>query len=509
MRHEFIDHHSGLHSLIHHLDPRAKIVVFFSFILIGVSTPPHAFLIFACLAVGLLGMTLVARLPVFHLIKKLLVILPFLLVVTASIPFMKKDTVAGGYNLGLGGLSLSRSGLWIFWNVLAKSCLGVFSIILLYSTTPFPQPGKGIGTVGRPQRLHGSPLLHVPVFVSPDRRDTPDETGERFEVFWRKMVLAVKDNRSYDRDAFLKELSSCREGLFGHALEGLSGGHAGGLAGKIWKRGISFPIDRSRPSFCEDFSWMKIDKVIEIDHLSYDYPDGTPALREIQLEVFRGESVAILGPNGAGKSTLLYHFNGTFMGRGKVTVLGLPVVKENLREIRRRVGLVFQNPDDQLFCPTVYDDVAFGPLNMGLDPQQVRLRVEQALEMVGLQGFERRSAHHLSEGEKKRVALATVLAMDSEILALDEPTDNLDPAGSQVLIERIRRISQTKVIITHHLPLAMDLCSRAVFLRAGRKVEDLPMERLLETRDLLERFGFDADFIRWISERRRAVKRND
>jgi cobalt/nickel transport system ATP-binding protein len=254
---------------------------------------------------------------------------------------------------------------------------------------------------------------------------------------------------------------------------------------------------------------MKNDKVIEIDRLSYDYPDGTPALREIQLEISRGESVAILGPNGAGKSTLLYHFNGTFMGRGNVTVLGLPVVKENLREIRRRVGLVFQNPDDQLFCPTVYDDVAFGPLNMGLDPEQVRLRVEQALEMVGLQGFERRSAHHLSEGEKKRVALATVLAMDSEVLALDEPTDNLDPAGSQALIERIRRLRQTKVIITHHLLLAMDLCSRAVFLRAGRKVEDLPIERLLETRDLLEGFGYDADFIRWISERRRAVKRDD
>ena len=201
------------------------------------------------------------------------------------------------------------------------------------------------------------------------------------------MVLAVKDNRSYDRDAFLKELSSCGEGLSGHALEGLSGGHAGGLAGKVWNRGISFLIDRSRPSFCEDFSWMKTDKVIEIDHLSYDYPDGTPALREIQLEVFRGESVAILGPNGAGKSTLLYHFNGTFMGRGKVTVLGLPVVKENLREIRRRVGLVFQNPDDQLFCPTVYDDVAFGPLNMGLDPEQVRLRVEQGPRNGGTSGI--------------------------------------------------------------------------------------------------------------------------
>ena len=245
------------------------------------------------------------------------------------------------------------------------------------------------------------------------------------------------------------------------------------------------------------------DRVVEIDHLSYHYPDGTPALREIQLEVFRGESVAILGPNGAGKSTLLYHLNGTLIGNGRVTILGLPLVKENLKEIRRRVGLVFQNPDDQLFCPTVYDDVAFGPLNMGLDLEAVKHRVGRALEMVGLQGFERRSAHHLSEGEKKRVALATVLAMDSEILALDEPTDNLDPAGSQALIERIRQFNQTKVIITHHLALAMDLCDRAIFLQAGKKVEDLPMQRLLENRDLLVQFGFDADFAQWVYERKK------
>jgi cobalt/nickel transport system ATP-binding protein len=248
---------------------------------------------------------------------------------------------------------------------------------------------------------------------------------------------------------------------------------------------------------------MISDRVVEIDHLSYHYPDGTPALKEIQLEVFRGESVAILGPNGAGKSTLLYHLNGTLIGNGRVTILGLPLVKENLKEIRRRVGLVFQNPDDQLFCPTVYDDVAFGPLNMGLDHEAVKHRVERALEMVGLQGFERRSAHHLSEGEKKRVALATVLAMDSEILALDEPTDNLDPAGSQALIERIRQFNQTKVIITHHLALAMDLCDRAIFLRAGRKIEDLSMQSLLENRDLLERFGFDADFAQWVYARKK------
>jgi cobalt/nickel transport system ATP-binding protein len=246
---------------------------------------------------------------------------------------------------------------------------------------------------------------------------------------------------------------------------------------------------------------MKTKKVIQIKHLSYDYPNGTPALRDIHLEVYQHESVAILGPNGAGKSTLLYHLNGTLMGEGEVVILGIPVEKNNLKEIRRKVGLVFQSPEDQLFCPTVFDDVAFGPLNMGLNEEDVRHRVEKALEMMGLKGFEGRSAHHLSEGEKKRVALATVLSMDSEILALDEPTDNLDPAGSRILVERIQSIPQTKVLVTHHLPVAVDLCERAILLYEGRKIEDLPMRGLLKDRALLERFGFDADYAEWMWER--------
>ena len=251
---------------------------------------------------------------------------------------------------------------------------------------------------------------------------------------------------------------------------------------------------------------MTFNKVIEIDHLSYDYPDGTPALRDICLEVYQHESIAILGPNGAGKSTLLYHLNGTLMGEGKVIILGIPIKKESLKEIRRRVGLVFQSPEDQLFCPTVFDDVAFGPLNMGLDEEKVRHRVEKALEVMGLKGFEGRSAHHLSEGEKKRVALATVLTMDSEILALDEPTDNLDPAGSSALVDRIRQIRRTKIIVTHHLSVAVDLCERAIFFRGGRKAEDLPIEGMLKDRALLERFGFDADFARWLHDRKKGLR---
>ena len=246
---------------------------------------------------------------------------------------------------------------------------------------------------------------------------------------------------------------------------------------------------------------MTSDKVIEIVHLSYHYPDGTPGLEDINLEIYRHESVAILGPNGAGKSTLLYHLNGTLMGEGSIRVLGMAVEKKHLKEIRRKVGVVFQSPEDQLFCPTVFDDVAFGPLNMGLGDQELRRRVERALEMVGLSGFGTRPAHHLSEGEKKRVALATVLAMDSEILAFDEPTDNLDPAGSRRLVERIRAFPQTKIIVTHHLPLVIDLCERAVFMRGGRKVEDLPTRELLKNRDLLDQFGFDPDFAQWMAER--------
>jgi len=151
MRHEFLDHHSRIVSPIHRLDPRAKIIVFFSFILIGVSTPPHSFPFFVILASGLLGLTLVARLPLFHLMKKLFILIPFLLVIAASLPFIQEDTVAGGYTLGLGSISLSRSGLWIFWNVLIKSCLGIFSIILLYSTTAFPQLLKGLERLGTPK----------------------------------------------------------------------------------------------------------------------------------------------------------------------------------------------------------------------------------------------------------------------------------------------------------------------------------------------------------------------
>ncbi len=232
------------------------------------------------------------------------------------------------------------------------------------------------------------------------------------------------------------------------------------------------------------------EKIIQIEGLSFTYPDGHQALSEVNLTVERGESVAFIGPNGAGKSTLLLHLNGILRGKnGAVKVLGHPVGGDHLRLIRSKVGLVFQDPEDQLFSPTVFDDVAFGPLNMGCSAEEVRRRVEHALRQVRVVGYEGRSPHHLSMGEKKRIAIATVLSMDPEVLVLDEPTSNLDPRGRWELIELLRGLPLTKLIATHDLDMVRDLCERTVLLDRGRVVADGPTLSILSDRALLAEHG--------------------
>jgi cobalt/nickel transport system ATP-binding protein len=230
--------------------------------------------------------------------------------------------------------------------------------------------------------------------------------------------------------------------------------------------------------------------VIEIENLSFTYPDGHGALRDISLAVSAGETVAFIGPNGAGKSTLLLHLNGILTSRnGTVRVFGLSVEEKHLKEIRRRVGLVFQNPDDQLFSPTVFDDVAFGPMSMGCAEEEVRRRVKRALEKVGMSGHERRSPHHLSVGEKKRIAIATVLSMSPEVLVIDEPTSSLDPRGRWELIELLRELPLTRVIATHDLEMVQALCQRAILLDGGRVVADDPTHHILSDLSLLASHG--------------------
>jgi cobalt/nickel transport system ATP-binding protein len=233
-----------------------------------------------------------------------------------------------------------------------------------------------------------------------------------------------------------------------------------------------------------------MESIVEIEDLYFEYSDGQQALKGVCLTIHRGEQVALIGPNGAGKSTLLLHLNGILRGgRGRVKIFGLPVEGRNLKLIRRKVGLVFQNPDDQLFSPTVFDDVAFGPLNMGLQQQEVHRRVAQALEWVGLPGYERRSPHHLSLGERKRVALATVLSMSPELLVLDEPTGNLDPRSKWSLIRLLQRLPMSKIIASHDLELVAAVCWRAVLMDAGKIVADQPVESVLADLSLLREHG--------------------
>lgn len=239
---------------------------------------------------------------------------------------------------------------------------------------------------------------------------------------------------------------------------------------------------------------MNKEKAVEISNLTYRYPDGNLALQNVNLSIFAGESVAIIGHNGAGKSTLLLHLNGILKENGAVKIFGKPVNGENLKGIRRMVGMVFQDPDDQLFCPTVYDDVVFGPINMGMNDKEAKERVTDVLGRIGLSGFEKRSAHHMSAGEKKRAAIATVLSMEPKILIFDEPTSNLDPKMRRVLIDLIKSFPETKIIVSHDLPIALELCQRIVILEKGRVVEDGSVKDILGKREVLERYEIDPSY---------------
>jgi len=232
-------------------------------------------------------------------------------------------------------------------------------------------------------------------------------------------------------------------------------------------------------------------KIVEIRGLNYEYPDGTKALKGVGLDVLKGESVAIIGPNGAGKTTLLLHLNGILDGNSSVRICDLVVNRENLAMIRQKVGLVFQDPDDQLFMPTVFDDVSFGPVNMGLDSGEVRQRSDKALESVDMKDYKERVSHHLSYGEKKRISLATVLSMEPEVLVMDEPTGNLDPRHRKEFIRFMAGLRITKIIATHDIDMVLSVCNKVAILDGGEITAFDTTERIFNNKELLRAHGLD------------------
>jgi cobalt/nickel transport system ATP-binding protein len=236
------------------------------------------------------------------------------------------------------------------------------------------------------------------------------------------------------------------------------------------------------------------DVAVRIEEVTYGYPTGQAALSNIHLQIRKGENVALVGPNGAGKTTLFLCLSGVLKPQqGRVEVCGLQVLDSAQRHLLpEKLGIVFQNSDDQLFNVTVFDDVAFGPLNLKLPEKEVRLRVAEALRQVGLQGFDDRVPFHLAGGEKRRAALAGVLAMRPEVLLLDEPSSHLDPRGRRELIALLERLPNTKLIASHDLEFILCVCQRAILLDGGRLIADGPIRRLLADRNLMEQHGLEV-----------------
>ena len=232
--------------------------------------------------------------------------------------------------------------------------------------------------------------------------------------------------------------------------------------------------------------------LVAVSDLRFSYADGTPALQGVTFTLHHGESVGLVGANGAGKSTLLLHLAGVLLAPGGAVRVGdWPVTAATLAQVRRSVGMVFQDPDDQLFMPTVEEDVAFGPANLGLPAEEVEARVLGALERVGALHLRRRPPHRLSGGEKRAVAIATVLAMSPDVLVMDEPSSNLDPRSRRRLVEQLRAFEHTKIIATHDLDLVLDVCARTIVLAGGRVAADGPSAELLADEAVLARSGLE------------------
>lgn len=226
-------------------------------------------------------------------------------------------------------------------------------------------------------------------------------------------------------------------------------------------------------------------KVIEVKNLNFSYPDGNFKLENLNFEVFKNESIAIIGPNGSGKTTLILNLVGILKGEGEIKIFDVPLKKENLKFIRKKIQVVFQNPDDQLFSPTVFDDISFGPLNLGLNKDEVIKKVDYALKVVGMEKYKYHFPQHLSFGQKKKVSIATVLSIEPEVIIFDEPTIGLDPKSRKNIIEIIKNLKGTKIIASHDLDMIYYLCDRVILMNSGKIIKIGYKEEVLKDEELL------------------------
>jgi len=488
-------YHPG-QSLIHEMDARIKVLVAFALIL-GVNLVPISLWpVYGTLMLGILATLWLAGVPPASVLRRSAVALPFVLVAAIGVPFTSEGQVLWSARLLWWQASITDVGLLNFGTVLARSSLSVTIAIGLGATTPFVDLIRGMRALGLPAILAAIILLmyrYLFVLVDEAQRlirardarsaELSDRRGP--SIAWRARIagrmIGTLFLRTYERS----------ERIY---LAMVSRGFAGEIR-TLSSRASDKRQDRSNasghePKWCPDDRNGHLESIgrgtmITVRNLEYAYPDGHVALRGIDLSVTRGERIGLIGVNGAGKSTLLLHLNGLLSGKGSIQVAGTPVDKENIRQIRREVGLVFQDPDDQLFSPTVFDDVAFGPLYMGYDEDEVRERSAWALGQVNMRDFGERMSHRLSLGEKKRISLATVLSMEPSVLALDEPSAGLDPRARQNLIDLLATLPQTMIIASHDLQFVQALCDRVIVLEEGRIVANISPDEL-EERMLVE-----------------------
>ncbi len=488
MKYRLHTHHSAGHSPIHRLDPRTKLLVTLLYVVLVVSVPPPQLLAFVIYA-GLLSWVIaLSQVPLSYVLWRACAVFPVTILAACWLPF-----VAGGPPVSIlgGRLELSRGGLWLFAGVAIKSYLGASAAITMISTTPFTSLAWGLRKLGLPRILVDMlTMTHRYLFVLFEEAMRLAPCGRCARL---SSALAGPGRADWpsDRSVVCAQLRACRAGVRRDAAARLPWPHAAGCALAVLLLGLgsavvrrSFAVGREDFSAVTDRPTMPA-SAINVEGLSFHYPDGTHALENIFLAIEPGESVCLAGPNGAGKSSLLLILAGLMHGSGLVEIGG------QAPQTNCQLGLVFQDADDQLFCPTVGEDVAFGPRNQGLSADDVAQRVDAAMRATGLAGYAQRSAHHLSGGEKKRAAIASVLACDPAVLALDEPWANLDARGAGRLTQIVREFPGTRLVTSQDLRRAAEVCQRMIVLDQGRIVADGPMDRLLRDEALLEQHGLE------------------